>query len=63
VRGVAGVLGGRVSGRVVVALVEAEVLCEFAGVGSFDDDRLDRRFEQFGVVGVGAGELESERAA
>jgi len=63
VRDVAGGRDGRVSGRVVVALVQAEVLLELRGVGPLDDDRLDRAGEQLGVVDVGAFQLEPERTA
>ena len=63
VREVAGRRSGRVSGWVVVALVEAEVLLELAGIRALDDDRVDGRLEQLGVVDVGAGELDLSGAA
>ena len=63
VRDVAGGLGRLSAARVVVALVEAEVLRELAGVRALDDDRLDRGGEQLRVVDIGTRELEPERAA
>src|SRR5262249_20943375 len=50
-------------GRIVVGLVEAELLRALAGVGPLDHDRLDRGGEQLRVVDVGAFDLEPERAA
>ena len=61
VRDVAGGFGCRLAGRVVVGLVETEVLRVLLGVWSLDDDRLDCSGEQLGVVDVGACDLNTER--
>ena len=63
VRDVAAALGRCPPGRVVVGLVEAEVLLVDARIRPLNDDRLDRGGEQLRVVDVGAVELEPERAA
>jgi len=63
VRHIAGRRGRGVSGRVVVGLVQAEVLLDLEPIGTLDDDRLDRPGEQLGVVDVGACQLEPERTA
>src|SRR5487761_1253355 len=63
VRDVAGRRAGGLAGRVVVGLVQAEVLRELAGVGSLDHRRFQRGGEQPGVVDVGALDLDPERAA
>lgn len=56
-------VAGGFAGRVVVGLVEAEVLGEPTGIGALDDDCLDRLREQLGVVDVGALDRSPERAA
>lgn len=58
--------GGRASGlpgRVVVGLVQAQVLGDLGGVGALDHGRVEGRLQQLGVVDVGALDLDSERAA
>ena len=52
--------GDVMSGRVVVPLVEAQVLLELLGVGAFDHDRLDRCLEQFLIHDVGSGDHHRE---
>jgi hypothetical protein len=63
VRDLAGGLGCRVAGRVVVGLVETEVLRALLRVWSLDDDRVDRPGEQLRVVHVCAVDLNAERPA
>jgi hypothetical protein len=63
VRDVAGSCGRAAASRVVVGLVEAEVLRVVGRVRALNDDRLDRRGEQLRVVDVRALDLEPERPA
>src|SRR5271154_2272769 len=46
--------------RVIVSLVEAQVLLELLGVGAFDHDCLDRCLEQFLIHYVGSGDHHRE---
>lgn len=61
VRDVPAPLGRRPPGRVVVALVEAEVLRVLVRVWSLDNDRPDCGGEELGVMDVRALDLEPER--
>src|SRR5271166_4965239 len=56
VRHVAMSFGYVMSCRVIVSLVEAQVLLELLGVGAFYHDCLDRRLEQFLINYVGSGD-------
>ena len=49
-------LGYFMSGRVVIPLVEAQVLLKLLGVGAFDHDCLDRGLEQFLIYYVGSSD-------
>ncbi len=48
------------SGRVVVPLVEAQVLLKLLGVRTFDHDCLDRCLEQFLIHDIGSGDHHRE---
>ena len=49
-------LGYLVAGGIIVSFVETEVLLKPFRVGAFDDDRLDRRIEQFLIDDIGSGD-------
>src|SRR5437899_837435 len=63
VRDVPGGGSGGLAGRVVIPLVEAQVLGHLLGVGALAHDRVDRSGQELGVVDVGTVDRDRERAA
>src|SRR5664280_211705 len=54
---------GSLAGRVVIALIQAEILDHPLGVGALDHDRVDGSGQELGVVDVGAVDRYPQRAA
>ena len=51
-------LGYLVSGGIIVSFVETEVLLKLLRVWAFDNDRLNRRLEQFLIDDIGSGDYD-----
>src|SRR5664280_2590612 len=54
---------GSLAGRVVIVLIQAEILDHPLGVGALDHDRVDGSGQELGVVDVGAVDRYPQRAA